>query len=363
MKNNNFLKITSLGIACILSACGILGCGSVGDNPTQSLGMKLVEANDDAKMNSKEAIVERIIASLDKGSLNVTVGSTDQDLVFEAIEEVYDRPEYFWLGFNCNIVSINGINTLTFEKKYSGDIDKMKLEVEEAAGKIISSIPEDADTFDKIKYVHDYLCDSITYTDKNDDTDNDLYAALVVKECVCEGYADAFNYLMNGLGIESYFCSGDAQSSEGKAPHAWNRVVLDGESYYFDVTWDDDDFNGQTLYTYFGVDSSTIMSNHFFDENHPVVYTSATDYNYYYHNGYVIEEYSDDAFAEVMSKQGDVIDVKCTNDISYWHLTQNISSGNYIVKIMDKAGKSWDYNTQFSSFRDEDARTIRLFIK
>lgn len=52
---------------------------------------------------------------------------------------------------------------------------------------------------------------------------------------VCGGYAQAFQYLCGLGGIECHYVKGDIE--EGY--HAWNIVVIDGVSYYVDVTFCD----------------------------------------------------------------------------------------------------------------------------
>ena len=59
------------------------------------------------------------------------------------------------------------------------------------------------------------------------------YGALVNRTSVCQGYAMAYMYLLNRIGIESYYCSSDT------LVHGWNIVKLGGKWYHVDVTWDD----------------------------------------------------------------------------------------------------------------------------
>ena len=60
------------------------------------------------------------------------------------------------------------------------------------------------------------------------------YSALVEGKSVCAGYARAYQYLMQRLGIPCYYCTGFAGED-----HAWNIVGLDDGYYNVDVTWDD----------------------------------------------------------------------------------------------------------------------------
>lgn len=53
---------------------------------------------------------------------------------------------------------------------------------------------------------------------------NNIYGVFVMKTVVCEGYAKAFQYLLNLSGIDNIFVAG---SSHGVG-HAWNCVYING---------------------------------------------------------------------------------------------------------------------------------------
>lgn len=103
--------------------------------------------------------------------------------------------------------------------------------------------------YDKLKAIHDYICRNVNYGYGSND--QDAYGALVLNKCVCTGYADAFQ-LLTGL------CDIHVMSINGLAagePHMWNLVMLEGEWYHVDCTWDDGDPN-QMKYRYFLVNDA-----------------------------------------------------------------------------------------------------------
>ena len=59
------------------------------------------------------------------------------------------------------------------------------------------------------------------------------YGALGLGVSVCMGYALAYDYLLEQIGIKSEYCSSDVLD------HAWNIVYIDDKPYHVDVTWDD----------------------------------------------------------------------------------------------------------------------------
>ena len=114
------------------------------------------------------------------------------------------------------------------------------------------------------------MVDTIEYdTTVSNEYIYNLYGALVLKKCVCEGYAKAFQYLMNQIGIDNVIAIGTATNSNNQTEnHAWNYVNLDGSWYAIDVTWDDPVIIGggrlsnKTRYQYFLKGSNTLFKNH-----------------------------------------------------------------------------------------------------
>ena len=75
------------------------------------------------------------------------------------------------------------------------------------------------------------------------------------------------------MDIPCAYISGDSINSAGEeGKHAWNAVIIDGETLYVDVTWDDPTPDGNLRYDYFLVSEDEINKNHFADENN-------TEYN------------------------------------------------------------------------------------
>ena len=105
-------------------------------------------------------------------------------------------------------------------------------QVKNKADEILSSFEAGSDEF--ILYqISEYLRTHITYTEGK----YDITSALIDGECVCNGYALAFNMLANRAGIKSDMCIGEVSNG---GMHAWNRVVLeDGNHAFYDITFYD----------------------------------------------------------------------------------------------------------------------------
>ena len=119
------------------------------------------------------------------------------------------------------------------------DVLKAEAQIEAVLNNIISSLS--GSTYNKVKQVHDYLIDNIVYDSESDlSLSHGIYGALVNNLAVCDGYAKSFKYILDNIGISCVEVCGVAQNSNGETEnHAWNDVLIDGNWYAVDVTWDD----------------------------------------------------------------------------------------------------------------------------
>lgn len=165
----------------------------------------------------------------------------------------YDHPELFWMD-----------NTKYYEYDYSGsvikvglqfyseipDVEKAKTRFNDVANEILAGAADLEADYDKEKYIHDTLVNKITYMFNS--LDQSSFSSIPNDYTVCCGYAKAFQYLMQKLGVPTYFVIG-----WGGEMHAWNIIKLDDEYYNVDVTWDDSD---PMTYDFFNVtDKKNLM--------------------------------------------------------------------------------------------------------
>lgn len=156
--------------------------------------------------------------------------------VFAAVYN--DHPEIFWMetayygkyGRDGHCVEID----LRFNRT-AGNLEEEKNRFQEAAGAVIAGAAGAESDYEKEKRVHDLLIDKISY-DLGAEMNQSAYSALVNGRTVCAGYARAFQYVLQQMGIPCYYCTGYAGES-----HAWNIVRLEDGFYNVDTTWDDTD--------------------------------------------------------------------------------------------------------------------------
>ena len=279
-------------------------------------------------------------------------GSVDKYDIGIAIEKISQtHPEFFWIdgyttikSFAKTEIQINPINDYSVDK-----LSVMLDELVSSADKLISEIPAGADDFEKIVFVHDYIVNHTTYDVAGAELiEKDLYGVgekglfgtaygcLVEGSAVCQGYAEAFQYIMNRIGIECGMCRGSV--SDG--PHVWNYVKLNNKYYWIDVTWDDpvpEEGNEEILrHTYCLIDDERMLKSHIVDYNClfiPKCYSM--EENYFVKNNAYLAYYSDNGIAEVLNSHSDEREVEI--------MFSDSNSYSEAIKHLFENGDIWNF--------------------
>ncbi|MBD5444088.1 MAG: hypothetical protein HDR29_00915, partial [Lachnospiraceae bacterium] len=184
---------------------------------------------------------------IDIESYQIAYSSADS-LVSGVINE---HPDLYFVKKTFSInVNASGTRITSLVMNYSNDYDDdaFNASVKEA----LSCVNDEMSDLEKVIALHDYLAVNNEYDYKNQqsgtlpDVSYTAYGTLVNRTSVCEGYALAYKYLLNKLGIECYMVTSESMK------HAWNMVKLDDEYYHVDVTSDDPvwDRVGQVTHNY-----------------------------------------------------------------------------------------------------------------
>ena len=171
-------------------------------------------------------------------------------------------------------------------------LDEAKVKFEAAAEKILTGITPDMTEYEKELYLHDAIAGIASYAEG--DNAHNAYGALVDGIAVCEGYAEALQYLLHRVGIRSFIIIGDAGG-----PHAWNMVRIDGKYYHVDLTWDDQDEN--TYYAYFNITDRQLQQDHTIGATaYTLPACTATDAFYYNGKDTYLDNYTVDQVAKLL---------------------------------------------------------------
>lgn len=178
-----------------------------------------------------------------------------------------DNPECFWLSSSFGYWKYDALN-YTAVQVYSylspSEITKMQNSFVEISNELFSSIKSGLNEYEREKYVHDYLREICTYDNDEAKTNEitnyeayNVYGALVKNLAVCEGYSRTFEFLLSSLGVDTVCIMGSGEEQL----HMWNCVLLGGDWYYVDVTWDDME-NEYSVYNYLNISEEQLLDDH-----------------------------------------------------------------------------------------------------
>lgn len=207
------------------------------------------------------------------------------------------------------------------------------------------------------------------------------YGSLINGDAVCDGYAKAYQYALYKVGILSHMVSGTA----GGGGHAWNLVKLDGDWYYTDVTWDDDDYT--TFHSYFNITTAQLQEDHNVRMPYPVPACTAVKNNYFQKNGgimtpdgnleNVVSQLEKSMYAKVYIT-GDIISA---SDIWSWFISDatlselrsalkvndlylrllNIGREFQLYLIFDRVTADKEFVVDIGSLTDRNAKIYQVF--
>ncbi len=190
-------------------------------------------------LSKKEQIVYKqvyaaALSAADSFALEAELEHQQLHRVIEAV--YYDCPGLFWLdtGYSYSCRTDGICTAVTLQYLFSGDaLTQARAAFEQAAAAVVEGAKLFDTDFERERYVHNVLVAFASY-DENAIMSQSAYSALILGKTVCAGYARAFQYVMNRLGITTYYCVGTSGGD-----HAWNLVCLEDGWYNVDLTWDD----------------------------------------------------------------------------------------------------------------------------
>lgn len=233
-----------------------------------------------------DRIVECVENRKDSYDLDESKGVLVGDLEAAMDAVLLDHPELFWfVGIHSySSMQASGI-VLSFTTSYELNgvkIDGQSLELataiasfKSACNEILGDMPLWATSdYEKALYLHDALAARVTYTGSANA--HNAYGALVEGKAVCDGYAEAYQYLLNQKGISASKVVGKGLTSNGQEAHAWNIVWIGGKCVYTDVTWDD---QGHSLFhSYFNRSLAAFSKDHIPENQLPACDHDELDY-------------------------------------------------------------------------------------
>ena len=217
--------------------------------PAQLVADSTIKAADSEISAKKQQLFDKLASTANKWRTDYTDAARPSSVAIDNVAEVgltkaqadsafqefkYEHGQYFYIaGLDYTLNSAGAVigAKLNFDTNYKqADFDKFDAAVTAALAGIDSawSIEE------KALYLHDYIVTHCEY-DFDDDGKYSAYDALVGGDSYCQGYTEAFDYL-----LEQADSTAKCWVVSSKAlNHAWNLVEIDGQTYHIDCTWDD----------------------------------------------------------------------------------------------------------------------------
>ena len=237
---------------------GIIQNGDFPEAPHPGLQMYAsAQSADDALADVKAALKQGLLEM--KASIDISQYRIPVETLWEIYPQVVnENPELFFVQGGCVYQMMGGIvsnvlpdylrdekavNVLTEDQKLQ--IRQKQTALEQVVNGILAQVDPDWSDLEKALFLHDYLATHAQY----DETlqIRDAYTILVEGTGVCQAYTLAYRLLLNRVNITS----GTVTSTS--LNHIWNILLIDGNWYHVDVTWDDptEDRIGQSQHVYF----------------------------------------------------------------------------------------------------------------
>ncbi len=211
-------------------------------DPATYYGRSLLAQEDEVMVEVYDFLDEQIKAF----NTDITMMSYRLPLPqFERVVRYYydDHPEVFWMskGYSYSYYTMGDTRYIySMQQPYgftAAEAASYQSQLETAAATFTAGITDAMTELEREKLVHDRVIRFAEYdTTLAAANIRNVIGSMINGVCVCEGYARAFQYLMYRCGINCVLVIG--QVSEGEY-HMWNAVLIDGEWYQADLTWDD----------------------------------------------------------------------------------------------------------------------------
>lgn len=291
--------------------------------------------------------------------------------VFQCV--MNDHPELFYVeGYTFTKFTVGGrvtkitlSGTYTMSKEEAGE----RLgQIEQKAQECLAGLPAEADEYEKVKYVYEYLILNTQYNVYAPENQN-ICSVFLYQESVCQGYTKAMQYLLDKLGICATMVSGYVENGDS---HAWNLVKVNGAYYYVDPTWGDAYYKldqnyeepaehlPNINYDYLCVTTDQLSATHTIDNVVPVPRCVQMEDNYYMREGAYFTDCNEariqELFEQAYEQERGCVTMKCASSAVYAQMRRLLLEEQQVFEYLkDSEGKV--------AYTDNDAQmTISFWL-
>lgn len=213
--------------------------------------------------SNEKQVYERIFEGVKNFEEKIDLSDLDCDLeriagIFFSLK--YENPQFFWVDTSWRYKYTSDRKLISFTPSYNmskSEAEKMQKKLDAAAERIAEKALKQSDVTERLRIIHDEIIKMTDYEINMEDRSNgEPDGPLLNGKARCEGYAKAFCYIAQMVGVETLSISGFAESGS----HLWSMVKIDNKWLHVDVTFDD-----EWGYEYFCIDDKKCGLDHVSD--------------------------------------------------------------------------------------------------
>ncbi|MBR5501051.1 MAG: hypothetical protein IKV74_05970 [Clostridia bacterium] len=288
-----------------------------------------------------------------------------------------DHPELYYIGKQYSY-SYQG-NRLTELKMDTTDRNtalSFHSQVENGIRAYQQKVSPYQDQYEIAKQFYELLANNIQYGQDGTDHAYSIAGAFANNLCVCEGFSEAYQLLLNAYGIRAFTVSGDANG-----PHQWIAMEINGRWYYSDPTWGNLKTYGDPTsypkegyirvnYAYLNVTQAMLDVSHQLDAE-TAFFTSnlnftATQDNYFIREGGFFQDFQEDAvaayiktaIAKALSNQRETVGIRMGSKQAYDALIDYVYHN--LFRIYNEV--SGDPSCSLTYYPGENTYTVHISI-
>lgn len=262
-----------------------------------------------------------------------TLSKENMDIAFQCV--LNDFPEIFYVsGYHyTEHTRATEIVKLVFKADYTmskEEIQTAQTAIDAYVQKCFAGMQPGMSQYEQVKYVHDYIINNTEYHLDAPNNQN-ICSVFVEGRSVCQGYAEATQYLLQKRGFVIAVVNGYVDNGNR---HAWNILMVDGNYYYLDTTWGDVDYQSAEgydtgiskevmpiNYDYFLITTSQLKVSHQINPIISMPECVATENNYYRKEGLYFESVDEEKLEQVFQHAKEVgetaVTIKCSDASVY----------------------------------------------
>lgn len=302
----------------------------------------------------EQTVYLEILWALREFGEDVTLSTLDHEKISHIFQCVLnDHPEIFYVdGYTYTKYTLGDIlKKITFTGTYTMSREEAEdrlSRIESYVNQCFVGLHSDADEYEIVKYIYEYLIDHTEYDVSAEDSQN-ICSVFLGNRSVCQGYAKATQYLLQRAGIYATLVLGNISGGDG---HAWNLVRIDDDWYYLDTTWGDASYQAvggsasypekkiPTInYDYLCVTTSQLCKTHSIDNVVELPQCTSMEANYYVREGLYFttldEEQLNRIFQENYDKGSAYVTLKCATEEVYQKMQEILIDNQEIFHYLD----------------------------